>query len=104
MSSEDPIPLSNCRVSNTDTLYTFCMIRVTYHLPLLLFPSLPFDFSCWVIFSRPATPSENAFHSAENSSQTTSVFGTNNSPFGTTGATLRLKVENYNAMGVDCGY
>ncbi|KAE9445357.1 hypothetical protein C3L33_22746, partial [Rhododendron williamsianum] len=35
-----------------------------------------------------ATPSENAFHSAENSSQTTSVFGTNNSPFGTTGATL----------------
>ncbi|KAG5559757.1 hypothetical protein RHGRI_009311 [Rhododendron griersonianum] len=51
-----------------------------------------------------ATPSENAFHSAENACQTTSVFGTNNSPFGTTGATLRLKVENYNAMGVDCGY
>ncbi|KAF7147882.1 hypothetical protein RHSIM_Rhsim03G0269700 [Rhododendron simsii] len=33
-----------------------------------------------------ATPSENAFHSAENSSQTTSVFGTNNSPFGTAGS------------------
>ncbi|KAI8565922.1 hypothetical protein RHMOL_Rhmol03G0298400 [Rhododendron molle] len=32
-----------------------------------------------------ATPSENAFHSAENSSQTPSVFGTNNSPFGTAG-------------------
>ncbi|XP_058205609.1 zinc finger CCCH domain-containing protein 46 isoform X2 [Rhododendron vialii] len=36
--------------------------------------------------TRLATPSENAFHSAENSSQTTSVFGTNNSPFGTAGS------------------
>ncbi|KAH7854132.1 hypothetical protein Vadar_010430 [Vaccinium darrowii] len=36
--------------------------------------------------TRLVTPPKNALHSAENSSQTTSVFGINNSPFGTAGS------------------